>query len=76
MLYLKNYNLDKDQLIPNLGMGQLSLVLAKNVNQSATLASLNQNLAMAKSCSHEGVVSRAKIAIVTSIPLPFQLWLV
>ncbi|XVE54381.1 hypothetical protein PTKIN_Ptkin19aG0049400 [Pterospermum kingtungense] len=41
--------------------------MAKNVAQSATLASLDQKLAMAKRCSHEGVVAGAKAAVVASI---------
>ncbi|KAK8581713.1 hypothetical protein V6N13_144723 [Hibiscus sabdariffa] len=41
--------------------------MAKNVAQSATLASLDQKLAMAKRCSHEGVVAGAKAAIVATI---------
>ncbi|XP_022730065.1 early nodulin-93-like [Durio zibethinus] len=41
--------------------------MAKNVAQSASLASLDQKLAMAKRCSHEGVVAGAKAAIVASI---------
>ncbi|XWS70671.1 hypothetical protein CRYUN_Cryun03dG0066800 [Craigia yunnanensis] len=43
--------------------------MAKNVAQSATLASLDQKLAMAKRCSHEGVVAGAKAAIVASIAI-------
>ncbi|EOY30987.1 hypothetical protein QUC31_020006 [Theobroma cacao] len=41
--------------------------MAKNVAQSATLASLDQKLAMAKRCSHEGVLAGAKAAVVASI---------
>ncbi|KAE8682763.1 Early nodulin-93 [Hibiscus syriacus] len=41
--------------------------MAKNVAQSATLASLDQKLAMAKRYSHEGVVAGAKAAIVATI---------
>ncbi|GMI92783.1 hypothetical protein HRI_002947600 [Hibiscus trionum] len=41
--------------------------MAKNVAQSASLASLDQNLAMAKRCSHEGVVAGAKAAVVATI---------
>ncbi|MBA0719243.1 hypothetical protein Golax_006940, partial [Gossypium laxum] len=41
--------------------------MAKNVAQSATLASLDQKLALAKRCSHEGVVAGAKAAIVATI---------
>ncbi|KAE8665367.1 Early nodulin-93 [Hibiscus syriacus] len=41
--------------------------MAKSVAQSATLASLDQKLAMAKRCSHEGVVAGAKAAIVATI---------
>ncbi|XWS26963.1 hypothetical protein CRYUN_Cryun26dG0075300 [Craigia yunnanensis] len=41
--------------------------MSKNVAQSATLASLDQKLAMAKRCSHEGVVAGAKAAIVASV---------
>ncbi|TYG66683.1 hypothetical protein ES288_D05G020700v1 [Gossypium darwinii] len=41
--------------------------MAKNVAQSATLASLDQKLAMAKRCSHEGVVAGAKAAVVATI---------
>ncbi|XVF49284.1 hypothetical protein PTKIN_Ptkin03bG0256100 [Pterospermum kingtungense] len=41
--------------------------MVKNVAPSTTLASLDQNLAMAKRCSHEGVVAGAKAAIVASI---------
>ncbi|XVE98294.1 hypothetical protein REPUB_Repub03eG0093000 [Reevesia pubescens] len=41
--------------------------MAENLAQSATLASLDQKLAMAKHCSHEGVVAGAKAAIVASI---------
>ncbi|MFQ6660698.1 hypothetical protein Gotur_029117 [Gossypium turneri] len=41
--------------------------MAKNVGQSATLASLDQKLAMAKRCSHEGVVAGAKAAVVATI---------
>ncbi|XP_021277190.1 early nodulin-93-like [Herrania umbratica] len=41
--------------------------MAKNVAQSATLASVDQKLAMAKRCSHEGVVAGAKAAVVASI---------
>ncbi|XP_021276342.1 early nodulin-93-like [Herrania umbratica] len=41
--------------------------MAKNVAQSTTLASLDQKLALAKRCSHEGVVAGAKAAVVASI---------
>ncbi|XP_022749720.1 uncharacterized protein LOC111299058 isoform X1 [Durio zibethinus] len=41
--------------------------MAKNVAQSANLASLDQKLAMAKRCSHEGVAAGAKAAIVASM---------
>ncbi|MBA0864815.1 hypothetical protein Goshw_006428 [Gossypium schwendimanii] len=41
--------------------------MAKNVAQSATLASLDQKLALAKRYSHEGVVAGAKAAIVATI---------
>ncbi|PPD72904.1 hypothetical protein ES288_D05G020600v1 [Gossypium darwinii] len=41
--------------------------MAKNVAQSATLASLDQKLALAKRCSHEGVVAGAKAAIIATI---------
>ncbi|KAA3490693.1 early nodulin-93-like [Gossypium australe] len=41
--------------------------MAKNVAQSATLASLDQKLALAKRCTHEGVVAGAKAAIVATI---------
>ncbi|KAE8675889.1 Early nodulin-93 [Hibiscus syriacus] len=41
--------------------------MAKNVAQSATLASLDQQLAMAKRCSHEGVLAGAKAAVVATI---------
>ncbi|CAK9147142.1 unnamed protein product [Ilex paraguariensis] len=45
--------------------------MAKNVTQSPiernSLASLDQKLAMAKRCSHEGVVAGAKAAVVASI---------
>ncbi|KAL1097194.1 hypothetical protein V6Z11_D05G019300 [Gossypium hirsutum] len=41
--------------------------MTKNVAQSATLASLDQKLALAKRCSHEGVVAGAKAAIVATI---------
>ncbi|XP_059638015.1 early nodulin-93-like [Cornus florida] len=45
--------------------------MAKNVAQSPlernSLASFDQKLAMAKRCSHEGVISGAKAAIVASI---------
>ncbi|OMO81281.1 Early nodulin 93 ENOD93 protein [Corchorus capsularis] len=41
--------------------------MARNVAQSSTLASLDQRLAMAKRCSHEGVVAGAKAAVVASI---------
>ncbi|MBA0622191.1 hypothetical protein Godav_007754 [Gossypium davidsonii] len=41
--------------------------MAKNVAQSATFASLDQKLALAKRCSHEGVVAGAKAAIVATI---------
>ncbi|KAE8729721.1 Early nodulin-93 [Hibiscus syriacus] len=41
--------------------------MAKNVAQSATLASLDQKLATAKSCSHEGVLAGAKAAVVATI---------
>ncbi|KAL4282151.1 hypothetical protein GQ457_03G045950 [Hibiscus cannabinus] len=41
--------------------------MAKNVAQSATLAPLDQKLAMAKRCSHEGVVAGAKAAVVATI---------
>ncbi|KAJ4842117.1 hypothetical protein Tsubulata_033940 [Turnera subulata] len=44
---------------------------AKNVAQSrldtATLASLDQKLAMAKRCSHEGVLAGAKAAVVATV---------
>ncbi|KAJ4842118.1 hypothetical protein Tsubulata_033942 [Turnera subulata] len=45
--------------------------MAKNAVQSplerSTLASLDQKLAMAKRCSHEGVLAGAKAAVVASI---------
>ncbi|EEF37894.1 early nodulin-93 [Ricinus communis] len=46
--------------------------MAKNVAQSplektCSMASLDQKLAMAKRCSHEGVVAGAKAAVVASI---------
>ncbi|KAK8550217.1 hypothetical protein V6N13_118736 [Hibiscus sabdariffa] len=41
--------------------------MAKNVAQSANLASLDQKLAMAKRCSHEGVLAGAKAAVVATI---------
>ncbi|KAK9268406.1 hypothetical protein L1049_000156 [Liquidambar formosana] len=45
--------------------------MAKNLAQSSLerngLASLDQKLAMAKRCSHEGVVAGAKAAVVASI---------
>ncbi|OAY47122.1 early nodulin-93 [Manihot esculenta] len=45
--------------------------MAKNVAQSTleknSLASLDQKMAMAKRCSHEGVVAGAKAAVVASI---------
>ncbi|CAL1359294.1 unnamed protein product [Linum trigynum] len=44
--------------------------MAKNVAQSpleTSMASLDQRLAMAKRCSHEGVVAGAKAAVLASI---------
>ncbi|KAA8535064.1 hypothetical protein F0562_030067 [Nyssa sinensis] len=45
--------------------------MAKNVAQSplerSSLASLDQKLAMARRCSHEGVVAGAKAAVLASI---------
>ncbi|KAE7998840.1 hypothetical protein FH972_003342 [Carpinus fangiana] len=45
--------------------------MAKNVAQSPleinSLASLDQKLAMAKRCSHEGVIAGAKAAVVATI---------
>ncbi|KAA8523036.1 hypothetical protein F0562_009459 [Nyssa sinensis] len=45
--------------------------MAKNVAQSplerSSLASLDQKLAMAKRCSHEGVVAGAKAAVLATI---------
>ncbi|KAH7849943.1 hypothetical protein Vadar_025368 [Vaccinium darrowii] len=45
--------------------------MAKNVAQSplerSSLASMDQKLAMAKRCSHEGVVAGAKAAVVASV---------
>ncbi|XP_059433590.1 early nodulin-93-like [Corylus avellana] len=45
--------------------------MAKNVAQSPleinSLASLDQRLAMAKRCSHEGVIAGAKAAVVATI---------
>ncbi|KAK6941619.1 Early nodulin 93 ENOD93 protein [Dillenia turbinata] len=41
--------------------------MAKNVAQTASLASLDQKLAMAKRYSHEGVVAGAKAAVMASI---------
>ncbi|KAJ0089524.1 hypothetical protein Patl1_13106 [Pistacia atlantica] len=45
--------------------------MAKNVAQSplerSSLASHDQKLAMAKRCSHEGVIAGAKAAVVASI---------
>ncbi|CAI9765359.1 unnamed protein product [Fraxinus pennsylvanica] len=41
--------------------------MAKNVAEITSLASLDQRLAIAKRCSHEGVVAGAKAAVVASI---------
>ncbi|GAV87140.1 ENOD93 domain-containing protein [Cephalotus follicularis] len=45
--------------------------MAKNVGQSplerASVASLDQKLAMARRCSHEGVIAGAKAAVVAAI---------
>ncbi|KAJ9140944.1 hypothetical protein P3X46_031533 [Hevea brasiliensis] len=45
--------------------------MAKNVSQSPleknSLSSIDQKLAMAKRCSHEGVVAGAKAAVVATI---------
>ncbi|PHT31484.1 Early nodulin-93 [Capsicum baccatum] len=35
--------------------------------KSVSLASMDQKLAMAKRCSHEGVIAGAKAAVITSI---------
>uniref|UniRef100_A0A6N2MCT3 Uncharacterized protein n=1 Tax=Salix viminalis TaxID=40686 RepID=A0A6N2MCT3_SALVM len=48
-------------------------VVAESPLQRNSLASLDQKLAMAKRCSHEGVVAGAKAAALLPLPLPFQL---
>ncbi|CAA2965411.1 early nodulin-93-like [Olea europaea var. sylvestris] len=41
--------------------------MAKNVAEITSLASLDQRLAIAKRCSHEGVMAGAKAAVMASI---------